>query len=184
MPPRSSWKGFLRVSLVSLPVKGYSASSSNGASIRLNQLHAQCHCRIKQPRVCPLHGELGSDQIVSGYEHAKDQYVIVDPQELDKLRTANDKAITVDKFVAAEVIDPIYHAGKTYYLVPDGPVGQKPYRLLYQTMISRKLHAVARVVLARKEQLVLVRPVGPAAGDDRRSVTSTRSRSLAPLRTS
>src|SRR5947199_151756 len=96
---RSTWKGYLKFSLVSVPVKAYTAVSS-GDGIRLNQLHADCHARIQYKKVCPVHGEVSNDAIVSGYEYTKGQYVIVDPAELEKLRTEDDKAITIDTFIA------------------------------------------------------------------------------------
>ena len=158
MPPRSSWKGFLRLSLVSVPVKAYTANSTGG-EIHLNQLHAACHNRVRYQKTCPEHGELKSDEIVSGYEHAKGQYVIVDTKELEKLRTESDKCIDIDGFLDPGAIDALYHAGKTYYLVPDGAVGQKPYALLREVMKSDGLVAVAQVVLSGREQLVMLRPL-------------------------
>lgn len=159
MPPRSTWKGFLRLSLVSIPVKAYTASSSGGSEISLNQLHDKCHSRIRYQKVCPIHGEVTGDEIVMGYEYAKGQYVVVDPAELDKLRTESDKAINVDTFVPIGYIDPIYHSGKDYYLVPDGPAGQKGYALLHQAMVDDNLCCVGQVVLHGREQLVQVRPI-------------------------
>lgn len=155
----SSWKGYLKISLVSFPVKAYTSSAGGGAKISLNQLHAACHNRIKYQKTCPVHGEVPSEEIVSGYEYTKGQYVVIDTDELDKLRTEGDKSISVDTFVPADAIDPLYHSGKTYYLVPDGPVGQKPYQLIHQAMLERSVQAVARVVISRKEELVLVRPI-------------------------
>ncbi len=73
MAARSSWKGFLRLSLVAVPVKAYPASTSGGGDIPLHQLHAGCHSRIRYHKVCPLHGQVQSDAIVSGYEYTKDQ---------------------------------------------------------------------------------------------------------------
>ena len=86
MPARSSWKGFLKLSLVSVPVKAYTATASGGGEVRLNQLHAECHSRINYKKFCPIHGEVTKDEIVSGYEYAKDQYAIIDPQEIDDLK--------------------------------------------------------------------------------------------------
>src|SRR5262249_40436231 len=130
MAARSSWKGFLRFSLVSVPVKAYNATTSGGGEITLNQIHADCHSRIKYQKVCPVHGEVSGDAILSGYEFAKGQYVVVDPAEIEKLRPESDKAVQIDAFVSPATIDPIYQNGKTYYLVPDGPVAFKPYALL------------------------------------------------------
>jgi DNA end-binding protein Ku len=159
MPARSSWKGFLKLSLVSVPVKAYTATTSAG-DVRLNQLHVDCHSRIQYKKTCPIHGEVSNDAIVSGYEHAKGQYVVVDTSELDKLRSEDDKAIKIDTFIPAGELDPIYASGKVYYLVPDGPVGQKPYALLHQGMVEAKREAIAQVVMHGREQLVLLRPVG------------------------
>ncbi len=159
MPPRSTWKGFLKLSLVSVPVKAYTASASGGGEIHLNQLHNECHSRIQYKKTCPIHGEVSNDDIVSGYEYAKGQYVVVDTDELDKLRTEDDKAINIQVFVPPEAIDPVYFSGRTYYLLPDGPVGTKPYAVLLKAMVEENRYAVAQVVFHGKEQLVLVRPL-------------------------
>lgn len=159
MSTRSIWKGYIRLSLISVPVKAYSASTADGA-IHLNQLHQGCHSPIKYRKVCPIHGELTSADVVSGYEYAKGQYVEIDPEELRKLRTRNEKAITIEGFLHPKDIDPIYFNEKTYYLISDGPVGEKPYFLLHRVMVEEGVHAVAQMVLSQKERLVLLRPLG------------------------
>jgi DNA end-binding protein Ku len=159
MAARSSWKGFLKLSLVSVPVKAYPVTTTSGnGDIHLNQLHADCNSRIQHQKVCPLHGQVTQDAIVSAYEYAKGQYVVVDTGELDKLRTPDDKAITIDVFIPADELPSIYLSGKAYYLAPDGPVGQKSYAVLHQTMAEHERQAIAQVVLHGREQLVLVRP--------------------------
>jgi DNA end-binding protein Ku len=157
---RSSWKGFLRLSLVSIPVKAYTAAVSGNCQIRLNQLHHDCHRRIQCQKVCPVHGKISNDQVVSGYEYAGGQYVVIQPEELDLLRTESDKAIHMDTFVSVEQMDPLRLAGKDYYLTPDGVPGQKPYALLRQAMAERGLWAIAQTVWHGKEQLVVLRPRG------------------------
>jgi DNA end-binding protein Ku len=164
MAPRSTWKGYLKLSLISIPLKAYTATSGGGTPISLNQLHEECKSRIRYQKTCPIHGEVSNDEIVSGYEFAKGQYVVIDPDELDKLRSESDKSISVDRFVPADRIDPVYHSGKTYYLVPDGPVGQKPYALLRDTMADSNLNALAQVVISKREQLVLLRPIEKLIG--------------------
>jgi DNA end-binding protein Ku len=156
---RSAWKGFLRLSLVSVPVKAYTANPSGGNEVRLNQLHKACHSRINYKKICPVHGEIPNDEIVSGYEYSKGQYVIVDPDEVEKLRSEDDKAVKIDAFVSPNTFDAVYFTGRNYYLVPDGPVGQKPYAVLVDAMAQGKRYAVAKVVLHGKEQTVLLRPV-------------------------
>jgi DNA end-binding protein Ku len=158
MAGHAYWKGFLRISLVSIPVKAYAATKSS-EKISLNQLHAECHSRIQYRKTCPIHGEVSSDEIVSGYEFEKGKYVVIDPDELEKLRTERDKSIDVSTFVSSDEIDPLYHAGRNYYLLPDAPIGQKPYQLVHHAMAEQGVQAVAQVVLSKKEQLVLIRPV-------------------------
>lgn len=157
MPPRSSWKGFIKLSLVSVPVKAYTASAS-GAEIRLNQLNKNTMNRIRYQKTDPDHGEVASEDIVSGYEFAKGQYVVIDPAELEKLRTKSDKSINIGGFIDPAKVDPIFLAGRTYYLLPDGAPGQKPYALLIEGMREKNCYAIAQVVISGKEQLVLLRP--------------------------
>jgi DNA end-binding protein Ku len=159
MAARSSWKGFLRLSLVSVPVKAYTANSSGGGEIALNQIHKECHSRIKYQKTCPIHGEISNDEIVSGYEISKGQYVVIDPSELEKLRSESDKAVHIDAFIPHDRIDPVFYSGKNYYLVPDGPIAFKPYSLLVAGMRDRKVYGVAKVVMHSKDQVVLLRPL-------------------------
>jgi DNA end-binding protein Ku len=158
MAARSSWKGYLKFSLVSVPVKGYSAKSSGG-SIPLHQLHAQCHRRIKYKKHCPIHGEVSKDQIVSGFEYSDGQYVVIEPDEIEALRTEADRAVNVDAVLPAGTIDPLYYSDKAYYLVPDGAVGQKPFVLIQKSLADGELEAIAKAVLFGREELVLIRPV-------------------------
>ena len=158
MASRSVWKGYIRFSLVSVPVKAYTATAS-GSGMALNQLHRECNSRVQYKKTCPVHGELKSDEIVSGYEFSEGQYVVIDPSELEKLRTPKDKAIDIAAFIDPTVIDPAYYSGRNYYLVPDGPVGQKPYSLLYKAMVEENRFAFAQVVFSGQEQVVLLRPL-------------------------
>lgn len=159
MAPRTSWKGYLRLSLISVPVKSFTANNAS-EEIHLNQLHKDCNSRVKYQKVCPEHGELSNEQIVKGYEYAKDQYVVIDPEEIDKLRTKADRSVNIDGFIKEDSIDPIYFSGKTNYLLPDGIAGERPYALLHQGMVQNKVAAIAQVVMSGREQLVLVRPMG------------------------
>src|SRR5262245_59549151 len=115
-----SWSGSIRLSLVSVPVKGYTAVEAEKARISLNQLHEECNSRIRYKKTCPIHGEVPNDEIVMGYEYGDDQYAIIDPSEINNLRSERDRSVTVDKFVPPDEIDPMYFTGQTYYLLPDG----------------------------------------------------------------
>jgi DNA end-binding protein Ku len=156
---RSVWKGFLQFSLVSVPVKAYTAAVSGGGKIQLNQLHAECNSRIRYLKSCPVHGEVPADQIVSGYEFAKGQYVIIDPDELDKLRSPAEKAVQIRSFVERSEIPDRYFSGRTLYLVPDGLVGHKPFNLLHRVMSESGRVGFAQVVMNGREKLMLIQPV-------------------------
>ena len=92
MSPRVTWKGSLNVSLVSLAVKAYTATAPENGQLRLNQLHAACHGRIKYEKTCPLHGPVASDQIVMGYQYAQDQY-----EECHRRRPTARTAVTASE---------------------------------------------------------------------------------------
>lgn len=160
MAARSVWTGYIRFSLVSIPVKAYTATASGGGKISLNQLHKSCGSRIKYQKVCPTHGELKADDIVSGYEFADDQYVTIDTEELVKLRSKSDKTIGIEAFIAEDAVEPRYYSGRMLYLVPDGPIGKKPYSMLHQIMCQEKKAAFSTGVFSNKEQIILLRPVG------------------------
>ena len=159
MAARSVWKGFIQFSLVSVPVKAYTAAVSGGGKIAFNQLHSKCNSRIKYQKVCPTHGEVPAEEIVSGYEFANGQYVIIDTDELDKLRTPAEKSVRIESFIDPTLIPNRYYCGRTLYLTPDGPVGQKPYNLLHRVMVETNRAGFAQVVMQGKEKLMLVRPV-------------------------
>lgn len=158
MPPRSSFRGFLRLSLVSVPVRGFT-STRTGAEIRLNQLHQDCNNRVRYKKVCPEHGEIPNDEIVSGFEHAKDSYVVIDPSEVQALRKKSEKTVDIAGFIPADALDPRYFSGRMYYLTPDGAAGAKPYQLLREAMEGDNLYAVGSAILGGREQMVAVRPV-------------------------
>jgi DNA end-binding protein Ku len=149
---RPIWKGYLRLSLVAVPVKVYSATSSH--TLSFNQLHSTCNSRIKYTKTCPLHGEVSADEIVRGYAYEKDRYVIMDEADFDKVRLESTKAVNIVRFVDASEIDPIYY-GSAYYLEPDGKIAQEAYATLREAMAGKV--AIAKVVLRGKEELVAVR---------------------------
>jgi DNA end-binding protein Ku len=131
----------------------------SASEVRLHQLHAECHSRIRYQKVCPIHGEVPKEEIVSGYEYAKGEYVVIEPDELARLRGERERAVTIDAVTSQHTIDPVYFTDKSYYLLPDGAVGQKPFQLLQHCLADAELQAVGRVVLFGREELVVVRPV-------------------------
>ncbi|MPZ77690.1 MAG: Ku protein [Deltaproteobacteria bacterium] len=154
MPPHSIGSGTISFGLVSIPVKLYSAASSQ--SVSFNLLHAKCGSRIRQQRMCPVCNEVVErDDLVKGFEFAKDQYVKVDDEELKALEGEASKAIEIAEFVPLAQVDPVYFE-KSYYLGPDKG-GEKPYRLLSDAMAQAGKVALAKFVMRGKENLVLVR---------------------------
>src|SRR5215207_8655853 len=96
---RASWRGHLSFGLVSFPVQAVNALNRQQSDIHFHQLHAECHRRIHYQKVCPVHGEVPNDEIVSGFEHRKGKYIEVEPDELDAVRTKKERALTIDAFV-------------------------------------------------------------------------------------
>jgi DNA end-binding protein Ku len=163
MAPRATFKGFIRLSLVSVPVKAFTATNTS-AEIRLNQLHANCNSRIKYLKSCPTHGVVTNDEIVSGFEYAKDQYVVIDPEEVSKLRKESERAVDIQGFIHRDMLDAIYFSGRTYYVLPDGPAGNKPFALLHKAMVDGELYAIATAILSGREQMVVIRPIDELLG--------------------
>jgi DNA end-binding protein Ku len=157
---RASWKGNLTFGLVSFPVQAFNAFNREQSDIHFHQLHATCHRRIHYEKVCPLHGEISNDEIVSGYEYAKGKYVEVDPDELDSLGTTRERSLTIDTFIDPDVIDPIYLDGRVYYLLPGGGRGaDEPYAVMAEAMEREERYGVGQVVFSGKEQLAMIRSV-------------------------
>jgi DNA end-binding protein Ku len=155
------WTGAISFGLVTVPVKLYSAL--NRKSVRFHQLSCNTGNRIVQKRVDPQTGdEVAYEDIVKGYEIAKDRYVVVEPGELEALEPKKTRTIEIEDFVELAQIDPVYY-DHPYYLAP-GPGGAKPYRLLVEAMRETNRVAIARVVIRSKEALVALRPMGDALG--------------------
>src|SRR5205809_681870 len=93
MASRPSWEGFLKFNLIAVPVKAYGATVSGGGKTGVQLPHQKCNSRFSYQQRCPIHGEVTKDGIVSAYEYAKGQYVTVEPEEIENLRTENDKTI-------------------------------------------------------------------------------------------
>jgi DNA end-binding protein Ku len=156
---RPSWSGILRLSLVTVPVKAYPATSSSDA-IHFHQLHADCGQRITYEKRCPLHGAVEASQIVKGYQYASGQYVILQAEELESLRSARDQALSLERFVDPGEIDPVVFSGRCLYLLPESGPAQRPYLLLAQVMRARHRWGLGRVVLSGHRHAVVLRPWG------------------------
>jgi len=153
--PRPIWRGAISFVMVSIPVKLYTATESKDISFR--QLDREDLSRVRQLRWnMNLDREVPYDQIVRGYEYAKERYVVLDDEDFEKLPLASKRTIAIQAFVRLEEIDPIYHE-KTYYLEPD-EAGGKPFALLMKALEEKDLVAVAQVAIRNKERLCALRP--------------------------
>jgi DNA end-binding protein Ku len=143
--------------MVTIPVKLFSASESS-AAISFNMLHGKCKTRLKQQYVCPKDNEIVTrDQMVKGYEFAKEQYVTFTEDEIKKLQEEANPAIEITEFVPIAKVDPIYFDGG-YYLGPDKG-GERAYKLLSEAMKQTGRTALAKWAARGKQYLVLIRPV-------------------------
>jgi DNA end-binding protein Ku len=155
MPARAISTQTISFGLVSIPVKLFSANES-AAGVSFNLLHAKCRSRLKQQYVCPKDEEIvPRDQMVKGYEFAKDQYVVFSEEELKALSMEGTRAIEIAEFVPVAQVDPIYF-DNAYYLGPDKG-GEKAYRLLRDAMHKTGRGAIARWVTRGRQYLVLLR---------------------------
>ena len=155
---RSSWRGMLRFGLVVFPVEAFNAHARGQGPIAFHQLHAPCHSRIHYQKVCPIHGEVSNDEIVSGYEYGRGQYVEFDPDELNDLRTEKERALTIDAFIPPGHLDSIYFDGRMYFLAPAGEEAKEPYGLLVRAMEHLDRDGIGEIVLSGRKEVVLVRP--------------------------
>ena len=143
--------------LVSIPVKLYSATEASRA-ISFNLLHKGCGSRLKQQYICAKEEvPVAREDMVKGYEFAKDQYVIFTPEELKAMEEAGTHMAEITEFVPLEAIDPVYF-DKAYYLAPDKG-GAKPYALLASALRESKRCALGRWAARGKQYIVMIRPV-------------------------
>ena len=152
--------GSLTVSfgLVAIPVKLYTATQSAN-TISFNLLHNKDGSRLKQQYVCQKEGVVVErDEIVKGYEFAKDQYVRFTPEEIKALEEVGTHAVEISEFVPIESVDPVYY-DKTYYLAPDKGA-TKPYALLTEALKQSGRCAVGRWATRGKGYIVILRPIG------------------------
>ncbi len=155
MPARPTWKGYLKISLVNIPIKVFPATDT-GATLSFNQLHGECQTRIQQKRWCPhCQREVPNTDIVKGYEFEKGRYVIVADEDLEKVRVESTRVINLEQFTEDTAVDPIY-LERPYYLAPDGPVAKEAFAVIREGMKGKA--GIGKVALYGREYLVKVQP--------------------------
>ena len=155
MAARPTWKGFLKISLVNIPVRVFPATDS-AATISFNQLHAECQTRIQQKRWCPsCEREVPHSEIVKGYEFEKGRYVVVNEEDISKVRPESTRVIDLVQFTDAAAIDPIY-VERPYYLAPDGGMATQAFAVMREGMKGKA--GIGKLALYGREYLVAVQP--------------------------
>jgi DNA end-binding protein Ku len=155
MAARPTWKGFLKVSLVNIPVRVFPATDS-AATISFNQLHRECRTRIQQKRWCPnCDKEVPLSDIVKGYEFEKGRYVVMDEEDLAKVRPESTRIINLVQFTEVDEIDPVY-VERPYYLAPDGPMAKEAFAVIREGMKGKA--GIGKLALYGREYLVAVQP--------------------------
>lgn len=159
MAPRSNWKGFLKLSLVSTAIAIYPATSSS-ERVRFNLINRETGNRLKRQLIDSDTGDVvESEQQVRGYALDKETYVLVEDAELDELALESTHTIDVEKFVAKTTVDDRYR-DSPYYIAPTNKVGEEAFAVIRDAMKRKKMVAIGRVVIARRERIIMIEPLG------------------------
>ena len=154
MAPRASWKGYLKLSLVSCPVRLYPATSSS-ERVRFNQLHKETHNRINMKPVDPELGLVERSDLVKGYEYEDKKYIIIEDSDLEAVKLESNHTLNIEAFVDADEVDVIYQ-DTPYYLAPDGAMAEETFIVLREAMREAGKVAIARLVLSSRERVVTI----------------------------
>jgi DNA end-binding protein Ku len=151
----SVWSGYLTFGLISIPVRLFSGARSSGISF--NQLHRDDLTRVKQQLICPLDNKvLERSDIVKGYEYRKNEYVVVEPEEIKQIEPKTAKNMEILEFVKASEVDPVYF-DSSYYMMPE-EAGRRPYALLTKALEESEYVGIAKLTMHNREYTVFLRP--------------------------
>src|SRR3954469_5826851 len=161
MAARSIWKGHLRLSLVTIPIRVFPATTSS-ATISFHQLHRKCQTRIQYKKWCPhCEQEVANTDIVKGYEFERGRYVVLDEKDIEKVRPESTRVITLSQFADASAIDPILY-DEPYYLAPDGKVAAESFAVMRDALEGKA--AIGTVAIHGRERLVAIEPRASGLG--------------------
>ena len=151
----SVWSGYLTFGLISMPVRLFSGARSSGISF--NMLHRDDLSRLKQQYVCLADGKVVErSEIVKGYEYRKDEYVVIEPDEIKKIEPQTAKTMEILEFVKESEVDPVYFES-SYYMLPE-EAGRRPYGLLTKALEESEYVAIAKLTMHNREYTVFLRP--------------------------
>jgi len=140
-----------------IPIRVYNAVSE-ADKITFNQLHKDCHQRLRQQLICPVHGKVEREAVVKGYEVDKDHFVVITQAEIDDVQLETTRTVELVQFIDASQLNPIY-LDAPYYLGPDGPVAEQAYAILCHALRCARRVGIGRVVLSGREKIVAVQPL-------------------------
>ncbi|HEV2397231.1 MAG TPA: Ku protein [Candidatus Sulfotelmatobacter sp.] len=153
--PSSVWSGHLTFGLISMPVRLFSGARSSGISF--NMLHRPDKSRLKQQYICQAEGTVvDRNEIVKGYEFRKDEYIVIEPEEIKKIEPQTAKTMEILEFVKASDVDPVYFES-SYYMMPE-EAGRRPYALLTKALEESEYVAIAKITMHNREYTVFLRP--------------------------
>jgi DNA end-binding protein Ku len=159
MAPRANWKGYLKLSLVSCAVSLFPASSST-ARVSFNTINRQTGNKVKRQFVDSVTGEVvDTENQAKGYAVAKDRYMLIEDAELDAIKIESTHTIEIEKFVPRAEIDPRYFEAP-YYIAPNERVAEEAFSIMRDAMEEKKVVGLARVVIARRERVMMLEPMG------------------------
>src|SRR6185503_12126072 len=159
MAPRPNWKGYLKLSLVSCSVALYSATSTS-QRVRFNIINRKTGNRVHNQVVdAETEEPVEQDERVKGYQVKKGEYVLVEDEELDDVALESTHTIDIDKFIPRDEVDAIY-LDEDYYIVPTDKVSQEAFAVIREAMEKENLVGIARVVLYRRERILMLAPRG------------------------
>jgi DNA end-binding protein Ku len=151
----SVWSGYLTFGLISMPVRLF--SGARGSSVSFNMLHRDDLSRLKQQYVCLADGKVVErSEIVKGYEYRKDEYVVIEPEEIKKIEPRTAKTMEILEFVKQSEVDPVYFES-SYYMLPE-EAGRRPYALLTKALEESEYVAIAKLTMHNREYTVFLRP--------------------------
>ena len=158
MAPRPYWKGHIRLSLVSFEIQLYAASRA-AREFPLHQIDKKSGERIRYQTIVPGKGPVPRDEIIKGYEYEKDHYVLIEPEELEKLKLESKHTIDLVQFVDTHDIDVLYF-DRPYYVAPSGELAEEAFRVVRDALRQTKKYALGQIVLAGRERIAALKPCG------------------------
>ena len=158
MAARPTWRGIIKLALVSIPVEIYPATKS-GKSIAFHQVHEPSGKRVRYEKVVPGIGPVDRDEILKGYEVSKGNYVLLDPEEIEKVKLESRKTLDLTQFVDLTDIDPIYY-DKPYYVVPADDLAEEAFVVLRDALKKTKKVGIGQLAMRGQEYVVSLKPCG------------------------